>query len=120
MRVKRAFWNIKNIPLTLLTFFTCYPFAVLFDLFRNGDILFVNPKALKERMKKKRNVEKQQIEDDLENRGCLDYFRNRMHISLFRIIPDFFIQKSYLIVLCLAIWSSVDPVEANFQDSKFV
>ena len=77
---------MKNIPLTLLTFFCCYPVTVFIDFFRNADILFVKPQTLQDRMKKNYDIENQRIDYDLENHNCLDYLRNRMHIPLFRMV----------------------------------
>ena len=98
MMMKRCSWYMKNIPLTLLTFFSCYPVAVFTDLFKNADILFVKPQALQDRLRKSfnMNIENQRIEDSLEICSCLGYLRNRMHIPLFRMVPYFFIQVTYL------------------------
>ena len=110
--IKRGLWNIKNIPLTIFTFIFCYPFVVLADLFRKGDIMFVNPKALKERRLKKKNLEKLQGDEEGSPKDCFDYFRKRMHIPMFRMIPYFAIQVAYLILLCISIWNPADPVVA--------
>eukprot|EP00092_Neocalanus_flemingeri_P034837 GFUD01037911.1.p1 GENE.GFUD01037911.1~~GFUD01037911.1.p1 ORF type:complete len:776 (+),score=151.98 GFUD01037911.1:147-2474(+) len=117
-RMKRVLWNIKNFPLTILTFLFCYPFVVVADFLRKGDILFVNPKALEARRLKKteKNIEKQQTENENSPQGCFDYFRKRMHIPLFRMIPYFSTKVTYLILLFVSIWHPVDPmVEAIFQ-----
>ena len=116
MMMKRCSWYMKNIPLTLLTFFSCYPVAVFIDLFRNADILFVKPQTLQDRMKKNYNIENQRIDDDLENHNCLDYLRNRMHIPLFRMVPYFLIQVTYLGLLCFSVWNPDDPLEINLKD----
>ena len=83
-RVRRALWNLKNVPLTLLSFFFCYTGVVLADLFREADILFVTPSAMR-----KRKGDKETQMDNAE--GCLyrsfDFFRSRMHIPLLRMIP---------------------------------
>eukprot|EP00092_Neocalanus_flemingeri_P022995 GFUD01024927.1.p1 GENE.GFUD01024927.1~~GFUD01024927.1.p1 ORF type:complete len:782 (-),score=177.44 GFUD01024927.1:193-2538(-) len=118
-RMKRALWNIKNIPLTILTFLFCYPFVVFADFLKKGDILFVNPKAQEERKLKKmwNNVEKQQTDNEDNPKGCFDYFRKRMHIPLFRMIPYFFIKVIYLNLICFSFLYPVDPFGANFQET---
>ena len=53
MRVIIAIWQLKNIQLILLSFFTCYPFAinygVIFDFLINKDICLVSSNPLKEK-----------------------------------------------------------------------
>eukprot|EP00092_Neocalanus_flemingeri_P012459 GFUD01013432.1.p1 GENE.GFUD01013432.1~~GFUD01013432.1.p1 ORF type:complete len:765 (-),score=167.64 GFUD01013432.1:60-2354(-) len=118
-RMKRVLWNIKNFPLTILTFLFCYPFVVLTDFLRKGDILFVNPKALEARRLKEieNDVENQQTDNEGSPQGCFDYFRKRMHIPLFRMIPYLFTKVTYLILLFVSIWhKGHSMLEPNFQE----
>eukprot|EP00092_Neocalanus_flemingeri_P076011 GFUD01094242.1.p1 GENE.GFUD01094242.1~~GFUD01094242.1.p1 ORF type:complete len:767 (-),score=165.01 GFUD01094242.1:60-2360(-) len=118
-RMKRVLWNIKNFPLTILTFLFCYPFVVLTDFLRKGDILFVNPKTLEARRLKeiKNDMENQQTENESSPQGCFDYFRKRMHIPLFRMIPYLFTKVTYLILLFVSIWhKGHSMLEPNFQE----
>ena len=112
--IGRALWNIKNIPLTILTFF-CYPFVVLADLCRKGDILFVKPKVLEKRLMNN-SIEEQKVDEE----GCFNYFRTRMHIPMLRMIPYVSIQILYRILLLVSIWNSLDPVKADFTENKML
>ena len=117
IKMRIVSFDMKNIPLTLLTFFCCYIPVVFIDLFKNADILFVKPKALQRRLRTNiSTIELLQTEEDLEKRGCLNFFRTRMHIPLFRMVPYFFIQLVYLALLCYSVWNPNDPLETNFKD----
>merc|ERR1719233_1413087 len=61
-------------------------------------------------------IEQLQTEDDVEKKGCLNFFRSRMHIPLFRMFPYFFIQLVYLALLGYSVWNHNDPLETNFNN----
>jgi len=105
VRIKRLFWNLKEIPLTLLTFLFCYPFVVFTDFCRKGDILFVAPST-----RMRRNVETGRSTE------VFRYFSIRIHTPLLRMIPYFFIQIVYLIIIGLSIFLTPNLVTVNFAE----
>ena len=43
-----------------------------------------------------------------------------MHIPLLRMVPYFFIQVTYLALLCFSVWHPDDPLEINLEDKQSV
>ena len=116
LNMRRATWCMKNIPLTLFTFLFCYPAAVFLDLFKNADMLFVSPTALRERLKKEHNsIEHHQSEGDWINKGCLSYIRNRMHIPMFRMVTYFFIQTMWVGMICFSVLRRNPIPQSTFE-----
>ena len=88
-RKNRAWFNIIFVPYTLV-FFSFLPFVVILDtLFRNADILFITPEALRER-------------GDREN-PFFGFFRSRIHMKILRMIMYHWSQAVYLVTLFLVV-----------------
>ena len=111
VRIKRLFWNLKEVPLTLLTFLFCYPFVVFADFCRKGDILFVSPST-----RIGRNMEIENNDASGGSSGLFCYFSMRIHTPLLRMIPYFFIQIVYLIIIGLSIFLTPNLVTVNFTE----
>ena len=88
-RRNRAWFNIIFMPYALI-FFCLLPPVVLLDiLFRKADLLFVSPKALKERRTK-------------EN-PFFGFFRSQIHLKMLRLMMHHWSQLFYVITLFLVV-----------------
>jgi len=118
VRVRRIFWGLKNIPLTLLSFLLCYIPVVLADLFRKGDIMFVTHTAKKGRSTDKEMQANGTTADQSMTKKLFDFFRLRMHIPILRMIPYFATELLYLLLLFLAIWKPVNPLKGGLAENN--
>ena len=128
-RKNRALFNIIFVPYTLI-FFAFLPAVVSFDVvFRNADLLFVTPEALRERAKQNRlkgrrgkddppqeeRVELEELRGAEENRTeemrvepenlFFRFFRSQIHTKMLRIIMHHWSQLVFAITLFLVVWN---------------
>ena len=126
----RIKWNVKYVPYSLFVSLI-FPFIVLLDTFRDADLLFVSSKALKERNRQKGQSqtgnENPESENPPEGR-FFSFFRQIIHIPVFRMIYTHAFQMIYLVLIIVMIWhrpqhSSDDPrivVELERDDYFYV
>ena len=126
------FWKILLIP-AYLVLFLLYPFVIIIDFFREGDILFTPPTTKKNQKKKKASVlasgaidlslvsvnmgHDELINTNYENetlfteRRVFAFFREKIHRPFFRIFVHIAIEALFILSLC---YSLVDPKDKKF------
>ena len=87
--------------------------AVFFDLFRNADILFVG-KETHDKRRYTRGYDRGSKEEDVFF-GFFAYFRERIHIKIYRMIIHHFFYVIYLWLLVLMVWNPFEHEDAHWN-----
>ena len=80
--------------------------VVFLDLFLDADLLFVRSETIK-----KRRTNRGHVVGEANEHWFFAYFREKIHIKIYRMIISHFLYGVYLCLLILEVWNPFEDVE---------
>ena len=84
--------------------------VVFLDLFREADILFVRSETIK-----KRRTNKGHAEGEANEHWFFAYFREMIHVKIYRMIISHFLYGVYLCLLILEVWNPFEDEDRHWN-----